>query len=938
MRSCCPFFLLTVCLFLSCATYSQQPTSLQAREILQKANDFFEKEQCDSALHYYKEFLFKNGFHLDKDNPELSHHAGTLISRETYSSCIRIAICFNLQKKYDSALQILKIGLKEVEGSKKRDHGLEALFCLQVANAYNLKGETRNAEFWYQESLVRSDGRRLLMADVYQNLGGLYFFKEDYERAIQFYQKALIICIENPATKKVRIFDLLTSLGTAFSGKEDFRNSLSCFMKADSVLRNSKIKDKLRLAGLNINLGEVFLKLDEPIRALNRYKKASELATGKTMPLGDLAILSEEGIAECYSRFDQVDSAMYHFSRVLDLVIDTNRSSKHTLSRIYQKMGDLLSAHNEKRKAIEFYDKAISTISSSTDASPFIESDPDLNEPDLLELSRSLECRGKCLYQIARENDCAITVLERSCSDFLSALRLCQLISQDLGQENSRMFFHESSKSVLAGVLESGFLLWEKNGTSDFIDLFSLTDSNRNKILLESLKEKHVLKIAGVPDTLTNRLTDLRNEIVFYARKLVKWESSTASCALSPQTELLDKVIDLKMRLDSLQQQVNKTYPDYHNFMHQNNGANSSRILLNLRDDEALLEYFYLDSVIFIFLLKNNGLSLRRVLLSSSFKEDFREVLGLLKSAGTQNYLAPSHRLYNDLIAPVRSQITGIRHLIIIPDEKLVLLPFEALIAEKPEKAAIQVPSSWHFLVKDFEISYHFSAAAWLNSAERPWLSATESSFAGYAPRFKYASAKPGVFSDLPYAEQEVREIGRLFNTLNGHSQTFAGASATEKNFREHAGNNSVVHVATHSLIDDADPGNTALVFSPGNNLKNIKDMDDGFLHLDEISNLRLNASLVVLSACSSGKGKVTRTEGVLALSRGFYIAGAGNILYSLWNIPDRFTGNFMPGFYRGFLSGKSYSTALREAKLNMIADPSTSLPYLWAGFVMLGR
>ena len=92
------------------------------------------------------------------------------------------------------------------------------------------------------------------------------------------------------------------------------------------------------------------------------------------------------------------------------------------------------------------------------------------------------------------------------------------------------------------------------------------------------------------------------------------------------------------------------------------------------------------------------------------------------------------------------------------------------------------------------------------------------------------------------------------------------------------------------------------------------------------------------MSACATGKGKVTRTEGVLALSRGFYLAGASHVVYSLWSIPDHLTSDFMLDFYRSYLSGKCYSAALQEVKLKMISVPETALPYMWAGIVVLGR
>ena len=131
---------------------------------------------------------------------------------------------------------------------------------------------------------------------------------------------------------------------------------------------------------------------------------------------------------------------------------------------------------------------------------------------------------------------------------------------------------------------------------------------------------------------------------------------------------------------------------------------------------------------------------------------------------------------------------------------------------------------------------------------------------------------------------------------------------------------------------------NSTLVLSGNTFAISKQDKNDGLLHFDEICNLHLNASMVVLSSCSSGEGKVTRTEGVLSLTRGFYLAGASNVLYSLWQIPDQLTSEFMLDFYRYYFSGKSYSEALREVKLKMISNPATSLPYLWAGFVLLGE
>jgi CHAT domain-containing protein len=73
-------------------------------------------------------------------------------------------------------------------------------------------------------------------------------------------------------------------------------------------------------------------------------------------------------------------------------------------------------------------------------------------------------------------------------------------------------------------------------------------------------------------------------------------------------------------------------------------------------------------------------------------------------------------------------------------------------------------------------------------------------------------------------------------------------------------------------------------------------------------------------------------------MTRGFFTAGASNIVYTLWNVADKHTRDFMVSFFKGILAGQAYSSALRNAKLEMISKPETSLPRLWAPYVLLGQ
>ena len=113
-------------------------------------------------------------------------------------------------------------------------------------------------------------------------------------------------------------------------------------------------------------------------------------------------------------------------------------------------------------------------------------------------------------------------------------------------------------------------------------------------------------------------------------------------------------------------------------------------------------------------------------------------------------------------------------------------------------------------------------------------------------------------------------------------------------------------------------------------------DHSDGFLRLHEIFNLNLNADLVVLSTCQTGRGENIRGEGIVGMTRGFMFAGAEQVVVSLWNVNDQATAELMSQFYQDMLaSGETPATALRQAQLALWEEYQD--PRLWAAFTLQG-
>ena len=144
-----------------------------------------------------------------------------------------------------------------------------------------------------------------------------------------------------------------------------------------------------------------------------------------------------------------------------------------------------------------------------------------------------------------------------------------------------------------------------------------------------------------------------------------------------------------------------------------------------------------------------------------------------------------------------------------------------------------------------------------------------------------------------------------------------------------------IVHFATHGILNSEQPELSGIVLS----LVNEKgEPVNGFLRLNEIYNMRLNADLVVLSACQTALGKEVRGEGLIGLTRGFMYAGTPRVLASLWKVDDAATAQLMKVFYRKMLKeNKSPAAALREAKIEMMKQKRWSSPYYWAAFELQG-
>lgn len=267
--------------------------------------------------------------------------------------------------------------------------------------------------------------------------------------------------------------------------------------------------------------------------------------------------------------------------------------------------------------------------------------------------------------------------------------------------------------------------------------------------------------------------------------------------------------------------------------------------------------------------------------------------------------LTTSKSLYADLIHPLSLPKANV--LFVAPHQSLHLLPFGAL------------HSGERYLIEETAVATHLSATAFVESVAIENLGADKFLAFGNPDRGDPAE-------DLPGAEQEVRAISARFE----NPDIFLRGNATRSKLLQLAAKASVVHIASHASVDDIDPMYSRIHLAKPLGLP-------GDVEAHEILRLNLKqVSLVALSACNSGLGRVAAGEEFLGFKRTFAAAGVRRLLVSLWPVADDSTAKTMETFY-SMRATTTNAEALRMAQLQLLRDPVTADPFFWAPFVLMG-
>lgn len=291
------------------------------------------------------------------------------------------------------------------------------------------------------------------------------------------------------------------------------------------------------------------------------------------------------------------------------------------------------------------------------------------------------------------------------------------------------------------------------------------------------------------------------------------------------------------------------------------------------------------------------------------------------------------------IMAPVRKVLGKTNTIYLSPDGILNLIPFEALMDEYGNylvnRYQFRYLTSGRDLVRLAKDSHNPSSSVLFGDP-------TFSRDVNLLKKPSQVSSKTVDFMNniFPRLSGTAVEIKQLAQRLP-NSQVYLSSSATEDRLKS-VKQPRILHIATHGYFKESN-NNVNPLLNSGLVLAGVKERQsgpnqDGILSALEVTGLNLRGTeLVVLSACDTGRGKLTFGEGVYGLRRALVLAGSRSQVISLWKVDDNATQEFMVDYYDRLLAGENRDAALREIQRAFLKHPDFNHPYYWSAFISSG-
>lgn len=864
-------------------------------------------------------------------------------------------------EQYQSSLK-----LAEELGNKQDIIGVS----INLGHVQAMQSNYSEALGYYQKALELAQQleRREIIANALNSIGNVYKAEGDYVRALEFYQQSLKLAEELKHMPLVAY--LFNNMGNINQSQNNAIRALFYYQKSLKLAEEMGNKRGISMSLLNI--GGVHSSQGNYAQALEHYQRSLRLAEEMGSKDSIARLLGNIGIA--HQRQGSYEQALDFHHRTLKLAEELN--NKELLAGSLNNIGEVFAAQNKLDKALEYYRRSLELAEGSKSMEFMVQALGHLAETylRLKKSEQSLEYAGRAATLASRaglsgllwssrttEGKAFLALGRRDAARraFLDAINTIEMLRGKVaGGEQARERFFADKLAPYQALID---LSIEDN---DFALAFNYAERAKGRVLLEVLGSGRASITKAMTRAELERDRTLSAAIASLNAKIARAQAQrTIDEALLHG--LRAQLEQARLSYESFQTNLYTSHPELKVQRGEGKVMSLEETAELLPDDDtALIEYVVTEQKTYLFVITRDDratgghgakarLSVHPINIKSKEMAEMAEGFRDRVASGDLTIKRPARQLYDLLIKPVESRLKGVTKLCIVPDGPLWHLPFQALYqGEKGyllEQYVLFYAPSLSVLRemnrKDERRTREQVQSGAQAKSDTPsvnkhlpvLLAVGNPSFGGERMVKANLLRNDEVLSPLPHAEREVAAVGRMYGS--GRSRVLVENQAQEKTVKSEAGRYSVLHFATHALLDDANPMYSRIVLS-----RNVETSEeDGLLEAWEILKLDLNADLAVLSACQTARGRVSAGEGMIGISWAMFVAGCPAVVASQWKVDSARTADLMIEFHGNLLKAGTRSNSvvakaesLRHAALKLLRSPYNH-PTYWAGFILVG-